>query len=53
LTGADGPYRGKLLTDGLELYDIVAAQLKLVHLGCLQQYLESRFILAKGTLRLH
>ena len=36
LTGADGPYRGKLLTDGLELYDIVAAQLKLVHLGCLQ-----------------
>jgi len=36
LTGADGPYRGKLLTDGLELYDIVAAQLKLLHFGCLQ-----------------
>ena len=36
LTGADGAYRGKLLTDGLELYDIVAAQLKLEHFGCLQ-----------------
>ena len=36
LIGADGPYRGKLLTDGLELYDIVAAQLKLAHYGCLQ-----------------
>ena len=36
LIGADGPYRGKLLTDGLELYDIVAAQLKLEHFGCLQ-----------------
>ncbi|MGH8269220.1 MAG: IS66 family transposase, partial [Steroidobacteraceae bacterium] len=36
LTGADGPYRGKLLTDGLELYDIVAAQLGLEHFGCLQ-----------------
>ena len=36
LMGADGPYRGKLLTDGLELYDIVAAQLKLEHFGCLQ-----------------
>lgn len=36
LVGADGPYRGKLLTDGLELYDIVAAQLRLEHFGCLQ-----------------
>ena len=36
LDGADGPYRGKLLTDGLELYDIVAKQLKLEHFGCLQ-----------------
>jgi len=36
LIGADGPYRGKLLTDGLELYDIVATQLKLEHFGCLQ-----------------
>ncbi|MGH8302079.1 MAG: IS66 family transposase [Steroidobacteraceae bacterium] len=36
LSGADGPYRGKLLTDGLELYDIVAVQLKLEHFGCLQ-----------------
>ena len=36
LIGADGPFRGKLLTDGLELYDIVAEQLKLEHFGCLQ-----------------
>jgi transposase len=36
LVGPDGPYRGKLLTDGLELYDTVAENLKLTHLGCLQ-----------------
>ncbi len=36
LLGADGPFRGKLLTDGLELYDIVAEQLGLEHFGCLQ-----------------
>jgi hypothetical protein len=24
LTGPDGPYRGKLVADGLELYDLVA-----------------------------
>ena len=36
LVGPEGPYRGKLLTDGLELYDTVAENLKLVHLGCLQ-----------------
>ena len=36
LNGADGPFRGKLLTDGLELYDIVAEQLGLQHFGCLQ-----------------
>jgi transposase len=36
LIGPQGAYIGKLLTDGLELYDAVAAALKLVHLGCLQ-----------------
>lgn len=36
LIGPKGPYRGKLVTDGLELYDTVAENLKLIHLGCLQ-----------------
>ena len=36
LIGPDGPYTGKLLTDGLELYDGVSEALKLLHFGCLQ-----------------
>jgi transposase len=36
LIGADGPFRGKLLTDGLELYDLVAEQLGIHHFGCAQ-----------------
>jgi transposase len=36
LIGADGPYRGKLLTDGLERYDDIAAAFNLEHFGCLQ-----------------
>jgi len=36
LIGPQGPYTGKLLTDGLELYDTVAEMLRLTHLGCLQ-----------------
>jgi transposase len=36
LIGPQGPYTGKLLTDGLELYDTVAEALKLAHFGCLQ-----------------
>ena len=36
LIGSDGPFRGKLLTDGLELYDIVTDSLGLQHFGCLQ-----------------
>jgi transposase len=36
LIGPQGPYTGKLLTDGLELYDTVTQALKLVHFGCLQ-----------------
>ena len=35
LIGSDGPFRGKLLTDGLELYDIVTESLGLQHFGCL------------------
>jgi transposase len=36
LVGPQGPYTGKLLTDGLELYDAVSDALSLVHAGCLQ-----------------
>lgn len=36
LIGAEGPYRGKLISDGLERYDEIAAELKLLHFGCLQ-----------------
>jgi len=36
LISADGPFRGKLLTDGIELYDIVAEQLGILHFGCAQ-----------------
>jgi transposase len=36
LIGADGPYRGKLLSDGLERYDEIAQALNLEHFGCLQ-----------------
>jgi len=35
LIGPNGPYRGKLLTDGLDLYDAVAEALGLRHYGCL------------------
>jgi len=33
--GPDGAYQGKLVSDGLERYDDIAAQLKLLHFGCL------------------
>ena len=35
LIGPNGPYRGKLLTDGLELYDSVTEALGILHFGCL------------------
>jgi transposase len=35
LIGPNGPYQGKLLTDGLELYDSVVEALSLRHYGCL------------------
>ncbi len=33
--GPDGPYQDKLVSDGLERYDGIAAELKLLHFGCL------------------
>jgi transposase len=36
LIGPNGPYAGKLITDGLDLYDGVCAALSLLHFGCLQ-----------------
>jgi len=34
--GPEGPYRGKFISDGLERYDDIATELKLLHFGCLQ-----------------
>jgi transposase len=34
--GPEGPYQGKFISDGLERYDDIATQLKLLHFGCLQ-----------------
>jgi transposase len=34
--GTDGAYQGKFISDGLERYDDIATELKLVHCGCLQ-----------------
>ena len=33
--GPDGAYQGKLISDGLERYDDIATELKLLHFGCL------------------
>lgn len=35
LIGPDGPYRGKLVVDGLQLYDYVGEQLDILLCGCL------------------
>jgi len=34
--GFDGAYQGKFISDGLERYDDIAAELKLLHFGCMQ-----------------
>jgi transposase len=34
--GPEGAYQGKFISDGLERYDDIAAELKLLHFGCLQ-----------------
>lgn len=36
LIGAQGAYQGMLISDGLERYDEIAAELNLLHFGCLQ-----------------
>jgi transposase len=36
LVRPEGPYRGKLLTDGLEHYDDICQDLQLLHFGCWQ-----------------
>lgn len=36
LIGSDGPYRGKLMTDGLERYDEICLELNLLHFACWQ-----------------
>ena len=36
LIGAQGPYQGMLISDGLTRYDEIAAELNLLHFGCLQ-----------------
>jgi transposase len=33
--GPEGPYQGKFISDGLERYDDIAIELKLLHFGCL------------------
>lgn len=32
--GPDGPYQGRLLTDGLEIYDLLSEQMNLLHFTC-------------------
>jgi len=34
--GPEGAYQGKFISDGLERYDDIATELKLLHFGCLQ-----------------
>jgi transposase len=51
LIGADGAYRGKLVSDGLERYDEIAAELSLLHFGCLQ-HCRSMFFKARKVSQL-
>jgi transposase len=46
LIGPDGPYTGRLITDGLDLYDYVCEALTLLHFGCLQ-HARAYFLKAK------
>lgn len=45
------PYRGKLLTDGLERYDEICAELKLLHFGCMQ-HVRAHFFKARKVSQL-
>lgn len=51
LIGAEGPYRGKLISDGLERYDEIAAEMNLLHFGCLQ-HCRSMFFKARKVSQL-
>jgi transposase len=47
----EGPYRGKLLTDGLDHYDEICEELKLLHFGC-WQHLRAYFFKARKVSQL-
>jgi transposase len=49
--GPDGPYQGKFVSDGLERYDDIASELKLLHFGCLQ-HCRSMFFKARKVSQL-
>jgi transposase len=49
--GADGPYRGKFVSDGLERYDEIATELNLLHFGCMQ-HCRSMFFKARKVSQL-
>lgn len=51
LVRPEGPYRGKLLTDGLEHYDEICRELQLLHFGC-WQHLRAYFFKARKVSQL-
>jgi transposase len=51
LVRPEGPYRGKLLTDGLEHYDDICQELQLLHFGC-WQHLRAYFFKARKVSQL-
>ena len=51
LVRPEGPYRGKLLTDGLEHYDEICEELQLLHFGC-WQHLRAYFFKARKVSQL-
>src|SRR5207253_4728781 len=51
LVRPEGPYTGKLITDGLEHYDGICEELKLLHFGC-WQHLRAYFFKARKVSQL-
>ena len=51
LVRPEGPYQGKLLTDGLEHYDDICQELQLLHFGC-WQHLRAYFFKARKVSQL-
>jgi transposase len=51
LVRPEGPYTGKLITDGLEHYDDICQELKLLHFGC-WQHLRAYFFKARKVSQL-